>query len=700
MSAEQVWALSHGLGGLAFLGVTLLLIATAARNGWLRLLTIACAVNALWCFLLVTAPALGFGGPVLDVGESLRDSAWLVLIAGLLPSDDPSTQARLRRAITFLIPALLTTFVVWRALTTRSLGPVTLHHSYVFACGATAMSLWAMVMLEQVYRSGDEAMRWGFKYLCVAIGSLFLYDFLMYSYALLSQRIDIGVWNARGAVNALVAPLVTVAVMRSATWSPRLRLSHRAAFRTGILMLGGGYLLVMAIGSYYIRNFGGNWSEIAAVVFFAAASLLFVILLLSGRARAFARVQINKHFFHYKYDYREEWLALTRRLSQSAEVADPYERAIRAVAQLLESPAGALWLDRSGEFACVADWNMPEATDIAEAKDTAFVCFLREHQWIIDLSEYESAPTHYGELKLPGWTGEIRRAGLIMPLYLDQDLLGFMLVASSMTENTLTWEDLDLLKTLGRQIGVFVDQQESNHALAQARQFEAVNRLTAFLMHDLKNIAAQQSLLVQNAPRHKNNPEFVDDMILTVESSVTRLKGLLDQLQRASSNQDSTRRVSIDATVAAVVDSLVGTAPAPALTGSAPEAVAHVDPDKFSMILKHVIRNAQEATPSNGRVEVHVEADGDQVRVRIIDNGSGMTRSFVRESLFRPFVTTKSARGMGIGAYQARDFARAAGGDVEVDSEPGRGTAFTIVLPVIFQADRGIDTPDATTSSA
>lgn len=686
MTTEQIWLLSHGLGGLSFLGVTLLAIATAAPNGWLRLLGVACAVNALWCFLLVSAPMLGLGGPALDVGEALRDSVWLLLVASLCVRDHASTRSRLLTGVGLLLPAALTAFVIWRLFTIRSPGSVTVHHSYVFASGATAISLWGMVMLEQLYRSASESVRWGMKHLCVAVGALFLYDFLMYSYALLSGQIPIGVWNARGAVNALVAPLIGVAILRGATWSPRLRLSHRAAFRTGVLTFGGGYLLVMAAGSYAIRNFGGDWGSVTAVLFLAATSLLFVMLLLSGRARAYGRVQINKHFFHYKYDYREEWLALTRRLSQSAEVADPYERAIRAVAQLRESPAGALWLDRSGEFSCAAQWNMPEATDITERAETSFITFLRERQWIIDLAQYRDLPDHYGDLALPEWLSDIRRAGLIMPLYAEQKLLGFMLIAASKTRNTLGWEDLDLLKTLGSQVGVFLDQQESNQALAQSRQFEAVNRLTAFLMHDLKNIAAQQSLVVQNAPRHKHNPAFIDDMILTIESSVERIKGLLAQLQRASSDTDSTRRVEIDPAVAAVIRSLAGTTPPPVLSGAARGAVVQVDPERFGMVLKHVVRNAQEATPEGGKVEVHVETEGPMVRICICDNGSGMTPAFVRESLFRPFVTTKSARGMGIGAYQARDFARAAGGDVAVDSEPGRGTAFTIMLPNIADA--------------
>lgn len=699
MTTEQIWALSHGLGGVGFLCVTLLSIATAAPNGWLRLLAVACAVNALWCFLLVTAPMLGLGGPVLDVGEALRDSVWLLLVAGLCARDQVSTRSRILPGSGLLLAAILMAFVVWRLFATRSLGSLTLHHSYVFACGATAMALWGMVMLEQIYRSATEAVRWGMKHLCVAIGALFLYDFLMYSYALLSGEIPIGVWNARGAVNALVTPLIGVAILRAATWSPRLRLSHRAAFRTGVLTFGGGYLLVMAAGSYTIRNFGGDWGSVTAILFLAAASLLFVMLLLSGRARAYGRVQINKHFFHYKYDYREEWLALTRRLSQSGDVGDPYERSIRAVAQLLESPGGALWLERSGEFACVAQWNMPEATDVAEPADSSFATFLRERQWIIDLAQYWDAPAHYGDLALPEWVNAIRRPGLLMPLYAERSLLGFMLIATPKTQNTLTWEDLDLLKTLGSQIGVFLDQQESNQALAQSRQFEAVNRLTAFLMHDLKNIAAQQSLVVQNAPRHKHNPAFVDDMILTVESSVERLKGLLAQLQRASSETESTRRVAIDSTVAAVIRSLADTTPAPVLSGSAQGGVVHVDPERFGMVLKHVVRNAQEATPNSGRVEVHVEVQGAMVRVRISDNGSGMTRAFVRESLFRPFVTTKSARGMGIGAYQARDFARAAGGDVAVDSEPGQGTVFTIILPLVVDAAHSAASPGAQASS-
>ena len=681
MSAVDLWALSNGVGGAAFAVLAVWLAASARGRAAGGSLIFACSVNAIWSLLLAFALKLGVSGPVLDVAETVRDGAWLFFLVSLVPGAGVKGVIGALRATALILPLLLLVFLGVRSLAVHGADPNT-HRSIVFAAGACAMALLGLVLIEQSYRAAGFDKRWGLKYICLGVAALLAYDFLMYSYALLYQRIDIVFWDGRGALNALVAPLIAVSVGRNPTWSPRLRLSHQAAFHTSVVIASGCYLTFIALAGYYIRNFGGSWSEFLGAFFLVAMSLLLLVVLMSGQVQARIKVLVRKHLFQYRYDYRAEWLGLTRRLSHADEASDPYQRSIRAVAHILEIPAGALFLLREEAYVCVSHWNMPAAVEITEPRTTQFAQFLRESRWIIDLDEYERNPDHYNGLSLPAWRDELARTRLMIPLFFEGDLLGFMVLAVPRAQYKLTWEDLDLLKTLGSQVGGFLGQQESNQALAQARQFEAVNRLTAFLMHDLKNIAAQQSLIVQNARKHKHNPDFVDDMIMTVDSSVTRLKRLLDQLQNSSAREDNSRRVEVGAILRDVIATLGDRLPKARLDVGADKAFVRVDPERFAMIVGHVIRNAQEATPEEGRVEVNLRLADSTVRIEVADTGTGMSPAFLRESLFKPFFSTKSTRGMGIGAHQARSFVRGAGGEVDVISQPGQGTRFTLVLPL------------------
>ena len=218
--------------------------------------------------------------------------------------------------------------------------------------------------------------------------------------------------------------------------------------------------------------------------------------------------------------------------------------------------------------------------------------------------------------------------------------------------------------------------------LAEARQFEGFNRLTAFLMHDLKNVAAQQSLLLQNAERHKHNPEFVDDMLATVANSVRRISRLLEQLRGGSTSATPGR-----ALLAAAIDKALGECgaqpPKPDYRPAAENLWVRADTDQFATVLAHVLRNAQDAAQPHGHVTLDVKQAAGEAVIEIGDDGGGMDEAFIRDKLFKPFFTTKASRGMGIGAYQAREYVRSLGGAVNVDSSPGRGTVFTIRLPLV-----------------
>ncbi|HEU0276531.1 MAG TPA: XrtA/PEP-CTERM system histidine kinase PrsK, partial [Rhodanobacteraceae bacterium] len=404
----------------------------------------------------------------------------------------------------------------------------------------------------------------------------------------------------------------------------------------------------------------------------------------SGQARSRLKVFLHKNFFSFRHDYREEWLRLTATLGASDSDTELPQRAVRALAQTMDSPAGALFLrDDADAFVPVAGWNLalPPSLRLA-ATHPAFAC-MRERRWIYDLTE--PPPLNDATLTAPAALVGLPQAWLLVPLVLDQQLLGFALLAQARARRALDWEDIDLLRTAGSQVAGTLAQAANARRLAEARQFEGFNRLTAFLMHDLKNIAAQQSLLLQNAVRHKTNPAFIDDMLKTVENSVHRITRVLEQL-RGEVASGAAGRTRLAAIVQRAIEECGAQPPTPACPVPAAEAWVHADVEQFGTVLAHVIRNAQDAAGTAGHVTVRTATRGNQARIEIEDDGVGMDQDFIQNRLFKPFFTTKASKGMGIGAYQAREYVRSLGGTLHVDSTPGRGTVFAIEVPLADDA--------------
>jgi putative PEP-CTERM system histidine kinase len=496
----------------------------------------------------------------------------------------------------------------------------------------------------------------------------------------LFQRLDFNLWGGRGYVHAMVVPLLAVSAARNPQWSVDLFVSRKLVFHTTALLGSGIYLLVMAAGGYYLRQYGGHWGVIVQAVFLFGATLVLLLLLFSGRLRAQVKLFLNQHFFHYRYDYREEWLRFTRTLS--ADVSPARERAIQALAAIVESPAGCLWWRReSGSFVPVAQWNLAPYTQQL-AGDHPLVRFLEAREWVIDVAEVDETPEIYEGLELPNWLRALPRAWLVVPLMLQERLAGLMVLASSRAPRRLHWEDSDLLKTAGRQAASHLAQYEASEALVVARQFEAFHMLSAFVVHDLKNLVAQLSLLVSNASRHKHNPLFVDDVIRTVENAVNRMNRLLNQLRAGTSGTSTRNRLALLPLVQEVISGKASRKPVPSLEATDEGLAVLADREQLATALGHLIQNAQEATPAEGFVRVRLDREGEHAVVAIEDTGCGMDERFIQERLFRPFDTTKGRAGMGIGAYESRELIRRLGGEVEVRSLPGQGSVFRVHLPL------------------
>jgi len=680
-------SVSYGSAALAFAVLALVLMTSWRGRLQGGLLVSVSMVSCVWAGIVAAFHAgVTWLLPSLGVVEVLRTLVWLLFLLKLLDPDGGWRSLINGRARWWIV--IITG--VTTAMLLLTLGPWLGGWQLVDALeidahilGQVVLALIGLVLLEQLFRNTRPDKRWAIKYLCFGIGGLFAYDFFLYSDALLFKRLDPGLWQARGLINVLVVPLIAVSAARNPEWSLDVFVSRRMVFHSAAVLAAGVYLLAMAAGGAYLRVYGGSWGSMVQAVFLFGAGLVLVVLMFSGQMQARLRVFLNKHFFNYKYDYREEWLRLIGTLSAGEPGVPLRERAIEALANVMDSPGGALWWQRQpGAFELIAQWNMTEAASVSVAAGSPFARFLAERQWVINIDEFDLSPETYSGLVLPEWLQRLDRAWLVVPLMHHEGLFGFVVLAEPRAPRACNWEDNDLLKTAGRQAASHIAQLEAAEALTHARQFEAFNRLSAFLIHDLKNVVAQLSLVVSNAARHKQNPAFVDDAFKTVEHAAGKMNRLLVQLRSGTVGGGRLSRVDLGKLLTEVVSARAATQPVPVLKCDDSPLIATAEKERLADVLGHVVQNAQEATAQHGSIEVTLQRRGEVAVIEVADTGCGMDAEFVRNRLFRPFDSTKGKAGMGIGAYETREFVREMGGQVEVESEPGVGTTFRIQLPL------------------
>ena len=689
-------AVSYGLAAAGFLILTLLLVTGWVGRAQGSRLIAACAATTAWAVFLALDLHRSSSWMRLELMlEFLRYGAWFFVLTGLL------------RIVGVAAPLARTVHVTWiGAAAIAAVAP----SSMLRTSAGLLLAFFGLLLLEQIYRNAREGSRHALKFLVIGLGLLFGYDLLLYSQALLLGSIQPATWQARGLVTVFAVPPIAIAAWRNPAWSLNLFVSRHVIFYSASIIGVGAYLLLMAVGAHWVGLHGGAWGRVAQLVLLAGATATLLAVLASRNLRRRLRVFVNQHFYRDKYDYRLEWLRFIQTLSVPGEDTDARENAVRAMAQIINSPAGVLYLcSVDGEvFAPVASWPESELRDRrcqSLPPDDPLVAFLRDSQWVIDLAELSATPEAYEDANLTAAVDSAlgQRTGrdrLIVPLTHVDTLIGFVVLADPPERFEPNYEDRDLLKMMGRHVAVHLAQFEADRRLAESRQFETYHRLTAFVMHDLRNLAAQLALIVSNAERHRRNPEFVDDAIGTIANSTKRMQRLIEQLQRREI-EGTTRRVALAEVARRACARCGATRPVPVVAGLADDVFVEADPERLTMIVEHVIRNAQDATPEDGTVSVCVSYDGsdsmddeavpvgETSRLRVpaatltvTDTGVGMSAEFVSERLFKPFDTTKGNKGMGIGAYQVREYVRSLGGRVDVASIPGKGTRMTLRIPL------------------
>ena len=542
-----------------------------------------------------------------------------------------------------------------------------------------ALNLATLVLLEQLYRNADAKAKWAIWPLVIGIGTTAVFDFIIFAQASMVNQLDFSYWYARGFIGVLAMPFILISTRRIKNWSVNVFISREVVFYSSLLMISGGYLLVLALAGYVINYFGGEWGQIVSIAFLILGGTVLTALLITEKLRKEVKVFITKHFFANKYDYRVEWLKSIEQLESSS--SDYYKTAVDIIASSLNVTKSALVKkEPSGAFSCVYSQGM-KLDKIHLNKLLLADEFCQENRWIIDIREYESIENSYPSLTLDiSYCREVN-IDVLVPVFSDKHLYGFFLLALPTTGSVLNWEDRDLLFALSKQLGNYLSLNEANAQLAESKQFDAFNRMSAFLVHDLKNIQAQLTLINSNAKRHRDNPEFIDDVFDTIDSATTRLEKVLSQLR----NKQVVEAVKKQTNIKPLIEQVVAqrNVHLPKVTAIIEDEISlSIEEETLVSVLNHLVQNAQEATKNEGWVKVKASVLDNALHLAVLDNGSGMSEEFIQNRLFKPFDTTKGNAGMGIGVYEAKQFAEGLGGSLQVTSFESEGSIFQLVIPL------------------
>jgi putative PEP-CTERM system histidine kinase len=660
---------SHALAAACFAALMIWRLGEAARRPGQRLLAAAFAITACWAWIGAVASTDALFG----FAESARNLIWISLLYSLSAASEEREHGL--KLVYGAIAAVIGLQVIGATLQLFSpsdnVAETGLMLRFTTAAGA-------LVLVHNVYGQAAPASQRHIRFAMLGLALMWLYDFNLYTSLYLGSRGAALLLEWRGLVVAFTAPLFALATRKQGAW--RVRLSRAATFQSLSLLAICAYFALMAILATALRGTGVDWSSALMIGLLALMTVGAMVLIPSARARSWVKLKLAKHLFEHRYDYRAEWLRFTETLGLAGPEAPPLgERIVRAFADIADAPGGLLLTSEGGsEFsiAAASDWpgSGPPTNSIDGA--SAFWTALEETGSVVEFSRLRS--TDDKAPPVPQWLNDDERAWAAIPLLHHQRLVGVVILATPELRRQLDWEDLDLLRTAGHQAASSLAEALGQEALSQAQRFEEFNRRFAFILHDIKNLVSQLSLLARNAERHADNPEFRADMVETLKSSVGKMNDLLARLAPQSSGRvQRIEAQSLRPILSAAIAGKRRDREVSLLGETAVEVM--VDANALEQAVGHLLQNALDAS-SGEPVTVHVIPEGNRVAIAIADKGVGMDGDFIRNRLFQPFASTKPG-GFGIGAFEARSLVTAMGGRISVDSRPGRGTTFTILLP-------------------
>jgi len=663
--------------------------ATVRTGGWRRVaLATACALTALWCGLVAV---YGAGGISSSVAKSIADAGWLAFLFAL----QPPVAAGRRRPVILGLFVLILAFIV--AAVTIKLLPLLFPGSPriregLFLAGQASrimITIGGLCLLHNLYTAASPEARWGLGPPMLALAVMWGFDLHLATVAYLIDGWPLGLFALRGIMMVLIAPML-VTVSRLATLD-RMRASRGARLQSLTLVVSGAYLALMVLLSRLLAV-GGYQARLPQITIALAFVVFALSFFPSTRYRHRIKKALARHLFQHRYDYRLEWRRFTETVGRASEETPGLaERTVKAIADIFDCPGGLLMLrGHDGGLESSARWNWLELNAPQLAAELPLANHLERDGEAIELERLRQGEEPAALPFIPEWIVAEDEAWVLMPLIHFDRLVGAILLARPREPRLLDGEDHDLLRVAGRQVASYLAEARGQEALSDARRFDEFNRRFAFIMHDIKNLVSQLSLLARNAERHADNPAFRADMIDTLQGSVGKMNDLLARLsQHHRSKPDEPAPHSLRALAEETLRERANGYPV--RISARDEVMAVVDPDRFEQALGHIVQNAIDASDNSEPIDLIIGRRGLEAIVEVIDRGCGMSAEFIRSRLFHPFSSTKEG-GFGIGAFEARSIVAGLGGRLEVQSREGEGSRFTIILPMAALFGGGLPT--------
>jgi putative PEP-CTERM system histidine kinase len=557
-------------------------------------------------------------------------------------------------------------------------GGFILYTSFLFFCALALMNL------ERTVRAAVGTMRWRIKFIIIGVAILLTAKLYTSVQVLLSSFHSAYLDLVNAAALLIASPLLIVGTLRSGSFQVKVYPSEKVLQFSVAGLLVGGYLIVLGLASKYFS--GSSIPELqglrALLLLLSIAGI--ALLLLSERARDGFKRFISRNFRRPFYDYRTTWLSFTDKAASTLDPQSFAQSVVPWISETLHVLSVSMWLydDESLGIRLAYSTGFPNA-DVPQS-DTllphlpALVQHLisNQHPFDVDKSVEPWAPA-LKRLYADQFTAAGNR--VCVPLLARGRLLGMITLGDRVHAIPLAAEEFDLLKCIGDQVASTLLNIQLSRQLVQAKEMEAFQTIAAFFVHDLKNTASTLNLTLQNLPRHWENEQFRSDALRAISKSVGHIHDLIGRLtlfrQKLELHPQPTD-------INKVLRGCIATFPADLHVDTEFSALSPVraDSGQLEKVFTNLLLNARESLRDEGTIQVQTREQNGWTVVSVSDNGCGMTPEFVNRCLFRPFQTTKKG-GIGIGMFQTKAIIDAHRGRIEVESEPGRGTTFRVLLP-------------------
>ena len=598
----------------------------------------------------------------------------------------------------FAAPLILVT-IFWDSFFVAApiLGPAA---NWTFRLGWSGWAFYLTVLLsavlilanlERTLRQSTGRMRWQIKFMVFGVGSLFALQIYISSQIILFYALNTGLGLIH-AVALLVANILFLcSLVRAQFLNVNFYVSRVTLHNSLTFFIVGAYLLSVGFLAQLVRYYNRYYNREhplpldAFLIFLALTGL--AILLFSDRLRRRIKHFVSRHFNRPQYDYRKEWMALSQRTALLVDAHELSAAVAKMVSETLDTLSVNIWVldDTQTRFALTG------STVFSRSEAKALEKISKGIPELVNALQEQSAPVDFREGKFD-WPAEIMLAKpdyyrdskitCAVPLRAGGGLLGLMTLNDDrIGGEPLSEEDLELLQTFAVQLAASLLNLKLGERLQSAKETEAFQNVSAFFIHDLKNLASRLSLTVQNFPLHFDKPEFRADALRVISQSVDKMGEMCNRLSPLRQKVDlKLVETNLNDLVISALEYLQSSIKVPLEKDLQPVPKTLVDPEEMNKVLTNLLLNATEAVNGGGKIRVMTSLQDKHIILSVSDNGCGMSEEFIAQSLFKPFKTTKR-QGLGIGLFHSKLIVEAHRGKLEVESEEGKGTVFRVVLP-------------------